>query len=144
MYKRQQENYQAQPVEELELFTGEGELILIVDDEVAICEITKTSLETYNYRVLTASNGVEALALYSQHKDQIDLVLTDMMMPSMDGVAMINALQKINSQVKIIAISGLISNEKAAKAADNTVKAFLPKPCTAKELLQAINSVKQS
>lgn len=87
---------------------------------------------------------MEALALYSQHKDQIDLVLTDMMMPSMDGVAMIKALQKINSQVKIIAISGLISNEKAAKADHNAVKAFLPKPCTAKELLQAINSVKQS
>ena len=64
------------------------------------------------------------------------------MMPSMDGIASNEALQKINPSVKIIAISGLISNEKAARAANNSVKAFLSKPCTAKELLQVINHVK--
>jgi CheY-like chemotaxis protein len=52
----------------MELPTGNGELILVVDDEAAICEVTKTSLETYAYRVLTASDGIEAIALYAQHK----------------------------------------------------------------------------
>ena len=64
----------------VEFYQGHGELILVADDESAICEILKTALETYNYRVITASDGVEALALYSQHKDEIKVVLTDILM----------------------------------------------------------------
>lgn len=59
----------SQVIDEIEVTTGQGELILVVDDEVAITEITKTALEIYNYKVLTAQNGIEALALYTQHKD---------------------------------------------------------------------------
>jgi CheY-like chemotaxis protein len=63
---------------------GHGELILVVDDELAIREITKGTLEAYGYRALTAADGTEAVALYAQHKDEIRLVLTDLMMPYMD------------------------------------------------------------
>jgi two-component system, cell cycle sensor histidine kinase and response regulator CckA len=130
------------PSLEIEPFNGSGELILVVDDEAPIREITRSSLEIYNYRVLTASDGVEALSIYAQHKQEICLVLLDMMMPTMDGLVTIRTLQKINPMVKIIAISGLISNQKMTEAAGLGVKAFLSKPCTAKELLQKISSVK--
>ncbi|MBW4508576.1 MAG: PAS domain S-box protein [Scytonematopsis contorta HA4267-MV1] len=130
------------PSLEIEPFNGSGELILVVDDEAPIREITRSSLEIYNYRVLTANDGVEALSIYAQHKQEICLVLLDMMMPTMDGLVTIRTLQKINPTVKIIAISGLISNQKMTEAAGLGVKAFLSKPCTAKELLQKINSVK--
>lgn len=132
---------QKQQAKDVELLTGHGELILVVDDEAPIREITKTSLETYNYKVLTASDGVEALALYVQHKDEIAVVLVDMMMPLMDGTSTIRALRKINSAVKVIAISGLVSNQKITEAASIGSKAFLLKPCTAKELLHTINAV---
>lgn len=125
---------------EVEILVGSGDLILVVDDEVAIREITKTSLETYNYQVLTASDGVEALSLYIQYQEQISVVLLDIMMPVMDGIDTISTLQQLNPQVKIIAISGLMSNEKIAEATGNGVQAFLPKPCTAKELLSAIDA----
>jgi PAS domain S-box-containing protein len=127
-----------------ELLQGDGELILVVDDEAAIRDITKTSLEAYNYKVMTACDGVEALAIYAQYYQKISLVLLDMMMPSMDGAVTIRTLQKINPQVKIIAISGLASNEKIAEASGIGVKAFLSKPCTAEELLKTIHIVKSA
>ncbi|MBV8886575.1 MAG: response regulator, partial [Chroococcidiopsidaceae cyanobacterium CP_BM_RX_35] len=123
---------------DLKLPPGQGELILVVDDEVAIREVTQTTLETHNYKVLTASDGVEAITLYAQYRQEIRVVLTDMMMPSMDGPTTIRTLQKMNPQVKIIAVSGLTSSDKLTAAASNGVTAFLSKPYTAQELLQAI------
>lgn len=130
--------------EDSELLKGSDELILVVDDEPAIREITKSSLEANNYRVITACDGVEALAIYAQYHQEINLVLLDMMMPSMDGSVTIRTLQKVNPQVKIIAISGLASNEKIAEASGMGVKAFLSKPCTAEELLKTIHIVKSA
>jgi hypothetical protein len=135
------EGTQKQQAEDQELPKGHGELILVVDDELAIREITKISLENYNYKVLTANDGIEALALYAQHKNDISVVLTDMMMPDMDGPTTIRTLQKINSQIKIVATSGLASNDKVAEAAGVGVKAFLSKPYTAPELLKTLSSV---
>ncbi|MDZ8238493.1 MAG: response regulator [Nostoc sp. ChiQUE01a] len=125
--------------EDLELFKGNGELILVVDDESEILETTKISLETYNYRVLTASDGIEAIALYARHEDEINLVLMDMMMPSMDGATAISTLQKMNSQVKVVAVSGLNVSDKLTKIPG--VKKFIPKPYTTKELLQTLHSI---
>jgi CheY-like chemotaxis protein len=121
--------------------TGRGELILVVDDEEAIRQITKGTLETFNYRVLTASDGTEAVALYAQHREEVALVLTDMMMPFMDGPATIRALQKLNPQVQIIAASGLAAHDKAAEATALGVRLFLPKPYTAEKLLNALAEI---
>jgi len=128
-------------VEDLELPRGRGELILVVDDEAAIRKITQTSLESYGYRVLSASDGIEAIALFAQHKTEIDLVLIDMMMPNMDGVTAIRTLQKIDSQIKILAVSGLLSNDKLVQVATLGVNTFLSKPYTTKDLLNTISGV---
>jgi CheY-like chemotaxis protein len=127
--------------EDPEIPRGHGEIILVVDDEAAIRQITQTSLETYAYKVLTACDGIEALALYAQHKDEISVVLIDMMMPAMDGAMTIRTLRKINSQIKIVAVSGLASNEKLVQARRFGVKTFLYKPYTTKELLKTINEI---
>lgn len=116
---------------------GRGELILVVDDEIAIREITKGTLEAYGYRALTAADGTEAVALYAQHKDEIKVVLTDLMMPYMDGPVTIRALQKLNPKIKIIASSGLAESGRAIEG----VKMFLPKPYTAERLLKALADV---
>ncbi|MBD2337001.1 PAS domain S-box protein [Calothrix sp. FACHB-156] len=121
---------------------GNGELILLVDDEAAILEITKSSLEKNNYQVLTASNGIEAVAIYAQHQQQISVVLLDMMMPLMDGAIAIRRLQKINPHIKIIALSGLLSHQNIKEVTDMGVSAFLSKPCTSNELLQTIARIK--
>lgn len=126
-------------VENPELPRGNGELILIVDDEASIIEISKTSLETYNYRALAARNGLDAIALYAKHQTELSVVLIDMMMPYMDGLTLIRQLQQMNPQVNIITMSGLLSNEKLGEAVG--VKAFLSKPFTIKELLNTIQAI---
>ena len=126
-----------------ELPVGHNELVLVVDDEEAIREITRGTLETFGYRVLTATDGTEAVALYAENKNEIKVVLTDMMMPFMDGPATIRALQRLNPQVKIIAASGLAAGDKAAEALSVGVKIFLPKPYTAEKLLKALAEILQ-
>ncbi|MEP0817341.1 MULTISPECIES: PAS domain S-box protein [Trichocoleus] len=131
-----------QPIAEAsDLPWGRGEQILVVDDEAAIRDITKTSLEAFGYRVLVANDGIEAIALYAQHKDDLSAALVDMMMPSMDGPTTIRTLQKINPQLKTIAVSGLVTSDKLVAAAKAGVKTFLNKPFTAKELLQTLDQL---
>jgi len=120
---------------------GNGELILVVDDEAAIREITRSTLETFGYQVLTASDGTDALAIYADRKNDIAAVLTDMAMPFMDGPATIRALQKMNPQVKVIAASGLTANLNRSDASLEAVKVFLSKPYTAERLLKALAEV---
>ncbi|HEY9604214.1 MAG TPA: ATP-binding protein, partial [Allocoleopsis sp.] len=129
------------PTGQQELPKGHGELILVVDDEDSIREITKTSLEKNSYRVLVAKDGIEAIALYSQHKEEIRAVLIDMMMPSMDGPTAIRVLQKINPQVKIIGVSGLLSNHQMLGVLNTSVKKFLLKPYTSNDLLKNLQAV---
>lgn len=132
---------EAPPPQEMEIMGGQGELILVVDDEPSIQEITKASLETYNYKILSANDGIEAIALYAQHKHEISAVLIDMMLPALDGLTAMRTLQKINPQVKIIASSGLMSSSKLAAVMGTGVKTFLSKPYTLKELLHTLQVV---
>jgi hypothetical protein len=120
---------------------GEGELILVVDDEAAVREVTKLILESYGYRTLTAADGTEALALYVQKNTEIQVVVTDMMMPYLDGAATIRALRKIDPGVKIIATSGLAAYEKEKEAGRLGVEAFLFKPFTAETFLSTLRNV---
>ncbi len=132
---------EASPIsEQLQLPIGNEELILVVDDEAGICEIVKTTLETYNFRVMIAKDGIEAIALYVQHKNEINIVLMDIMMPSMDGATTIRTLKQMNPQVKIIAMSGLISHEALAQASGSGIQGFLAKPFSAGELLSTLQS----
>jgi PAS domain S-box-containing protein len=117
---------------------GHDELILVMDDESAVCQITQRTLEAFGYRVIVAANGVEALALYATRRTEIAVVLTDMMMPVMDGPATIRVLREMNPAVRIIAASGLAGSDHAAQAKRLGVKHFLPKPYTAETLLKAL------
>ncbi|MEZ0260442.1 MAG: ATP-binding protein [Alphaproteobacteria bacterium] len=125
-------------VAEQEAPRGNGETILIVDDEASILAITSQTLQAFGYKVMTSTNGAEAVAVYAQHRNDIAVVLTDMMMPIMDGGATIQALKKINPSVKIIAASGLDANGSVAKATEAGVCHFLKKPYTAFAVLQML------
>ena len=132
----------ATPAPELvEMPCGRNELVLVVDDEFSIRDITQQTLETFGYRVITANDGAEAVALYAQQVSEIALVLTDMMMPVMDGAATIQVLLRINPAVRIIAASGIDSGDPVAKATSAGVKHFLPKPYTAETLLKLVRDV---
>ncbi|MGV0108393.1 histidine kinase [Nostoc sp. DSM 114160] len=132
---------QAFNIEDLDLLPGEGELILVVDDEPQIREIVTIILEKHNYKILTASNGIEAIALYAQYEHQINAVLMDLIMPKMDGIIAIRTLRRMNTQVQIIACSGLNSMEIFAQSADDNVQAVLLKPYTGRELLKTLHNL---
>lgn len=118
--------------------SGNGELLLIVDDEPAILNVTKQTLENHGYRVLLATDGAHAFALYHRHRSEIALVLTDMMMPLMDGLALAAALRRIDPATIIVAASGLHDHNNQIKAADAGLNHFLCKPFTSHELLTTV------
>jgi PAS domain S-box-containing protein len=118
---------------------GNDELILVVDDEAAIRIITSQTLQAFGYRVLTAEDGADAIAIYAQNKTEIALVLTDMMMPVMGGAAEIHALRRINPSVKILTASGLNASGDAT-ANPALGNRFLLKPYSAATLLQAVRA----
>ena len=130
-----------QKTEYLKTPLGNGELILVVDDEPSIRDITLTSLEQHNYKAITANDGIEAVALYAQHKNQISGAIIDMMMPSMDGKTTITTLHKMNPNLRMIAVSGLATSEQVPFDNNSSHTAFLPKPYTARELLTTLHSV---
>jgi len=117
---------------------GDGELILVVDDEEPIRRVTRGLLEAFGYRVVTASDGGEACALYRQKRGEISAVLTDMMMPVMDGAALIAELRRLNPLLPIIASSGLTEAGKEEQALSLGAQKFLSKPYTSAGLLWAL------
>ena len=132
-------NGQKEVTQSLSLPRGNGETILVIDDEASILIITTQTLQAFGYRVLTATDGAEAVAVYAEHKNEIAAVLTDMMMPIMGGAAVIRALTKINPAVKIVATSGLTAN--GCLATESVVKHTLIKPYTAGVLLKAMRTI---
>jgi PAS domain S-box-containing protein len=120
---------------------GREELILVADDEATIREITRASLVTHNYRVITASNGIEAIASYVQNQTEVAVVLINMMMPGMDGTTAILTLQKIDPNIKIIAISGRHFSPQTLSDRNLHISRFLAKPYSTYTLLQTIKDV---
>ncbi|HYR28496.1 MAG TPA: response regulator [Thermoanaerobaculia bacterium] len=115
---------------------GNGELILVIDDELAILDVTAATLESFGYRVLTAADGSEGLALYAQNSE-VAVVVTDMLMPVLDGPTTIRALRKLNPNVRVVGMSGYTSQRMAGPMPD----LLLQKPFRAPDLLHAIQSV---
>jgi PAS domain S-box-containing protein len=119
---------------------GQGEVLLVVDDEAALLQVTRLALTKAGYRVLTAPNGAEAVALYTQQAEAIKAVLMDMMMPVMSGTQTIQALHRLNPAVKVIAFSGLFSGA-ASEQPGVAVQGVLPKPFTIRALLETVRAV---
>ena len=114
---------------------GRGELVLVVDDEVAIREATREILEQHQYRVLTAADGREGLDVFLRERENVRLVLTDLMMPVMSGIALVRALRTLEPNVKIIAASGLDDDGKRTELAALGISEILVKPYVPAQLL---------
>jgi PAS domain S-box-containing protein len=121
-----------------ELPAGQGETILVVDDESSILDITRDTLLMYSYNVLTATDGAEAIAIYAQHKDKVDVVISDIMMPNLDGITATRAMRRMNQSLNIILTSGRQANDPISPKIDFVVQAFLRKPYTAETLLNLL------
>ena len=112
---------------------GQGEAVLVVDDEESIRSVALSMLGRYGYEVILAEDGAQAVKIYNEHREKIAVVITDMAMPVMDGPATILALREMNPAVKIIVSSG--------HASTGGVRHFIPKPYTAELLLTTVAAV---
>jgi PAS domain S-box-containing protein len=120
---------------------GNGQTILIVDDEESIRAVADATLTQFGYSAVTAVDGTGALAVFAERRDMVSAVLTDMAMPYMDGLALIRALRKMDRSLKIVAMSGLMTDDQTAELQALGVQAFLSKPFTAKALLDTFARV---
>ena len=118
---------------------GRGELVLVVDDEEPMRRTTRLLLEQNGYRVLTAVDGAEAVAAFVGNRADVQLVLTDLMMPVMNGVNLIRVLQAMEPKIRVLATSGLNDQASQVQLAAAGVREVLPKPCDHRVLLEAID-----
>jgi two-component system, cell cycle sensor histidine kinase and response regulator CckA len=119
---------------------GNGELILIVDDEAQIRDITAAILSHHGYRVMIAADGTEAVALFAPRSEEVSILITDLSMPNLDGASLANVARRLNPNIKILAMSGLASgglNNEMRRFAG----AFLVKPFKAEALLKTVNDL---
>ena len=122
-----------------ELPRGNGELILVVDDEQLVCELTAQTLIGQGYRVVTACDGADAIAVFVARATEVRLLLTDLSMPVIGGGALAHTLRRLQPDLRIIAMSGAGSAPKAA--ASELMSAFLAKPFQPETLLPLIHRV---
>jgi PAS domain S-box-containing protein len=115
--------------------------ILLVDDERVILEVGLPILESLGYRVIVAQNGQEALDIYKVKRDQIDLVILDMVMPGLSGEEVFNQMRKINPRVKVLLSSGYSINDKAKEILDKGCSGFIQKPFNVKKMSHKITEI---
>ncbi len=130
-----------QPPEPLEQVCGDGQLILVADDESIVRNTTSKILTDLNYRVISASNGREVVDLFKEHSGEIDLVIMDVVMPEMSGRKACERIREMNADTKIIFTSGFTGRDAVGAVAAQPGTAFLKKPFRAKDLNQLIASL---
>jgi two-component system NtrC family sensor kinase len=125
--------------EMMQSLRGHGELILVVDDESALRDITSETLIRHGYRTITASDGAEAITAYAQAIGEIDAVLTDVHMPIVDGPAFARALKTITPDLRILLMSGAANDARLKEFDMLGISGFLPKPYSSEQLLRAMH-----
>ena len=120
---------------------GNGELILLVDDEPAILKVTAKILEKNGYRTFAASGGAEALQFYSENAQAIKAVVSDLSMPAMDGLGLAAALMNSHPNAKIIIATGLGDTLDSKKLDAFGIKMLLKKPYTSEAILTALHDI---
>jgi signal transduction histidine kinase len=125
-------------------FSGRGETLLLVEDDPAVLEVTQAMLKSLGYRVLTASHGLNALEIYDQHRDEIAVVVTDLTMPNMGGLALAEALQSRNHDVKILAMTGYPLKIGTGALRASGIAGWLQKPLSLQQLAKKLDQVLKS
>lgn len=120
---------------------GRGELVLVIDDEANIRTTLANMLRAHHYEVMVASDGVEGIATFVQHAKKMRVVITDLMMPVMDGTQAIRALRQLNPELPIIAVSGIATQRREVETNFGPHIRFLPKPFLAEKALSLVREL---
>lgn len=120
---------------------GKEEAILLVDDETIILDVGEDMLKTLGYKVFLASGGNEAIEIYRENKDKIDLVILDLVMPGMGGGETYKVLKSINPDIKVMLSSGYNIGGEAAEIMKHGINDFIQKPFTMTKLSHKIRGI---
>jgi len=120
-------------------FSGDGETVLIVEDEKPVLTYLEKILENYGYNYLSAKSGEEALELFAKNKDNIDLLLSDVIMTGIDGVELANKLKKQNKDLQVILSSGYSNKKVALRKIKDKGYRFIQKPYDITKLLSLLH-----
>jgi len=120
---------------------GNGELILVVDDEPSVRKLASAILSRHGYKTVTAAEGKEGIRMFEQHRQNIRLVVSDLMMPQLDGPGMLRGLRKIEPGLKCIIITGLGEENRIVEAKAAGADVILNKPFTADQLLADVKEL---
>ena len=118
-----------------------NQTVLLVDDEDVVLDVGTRMLQRIGLTVFPAGNGQEALRVYTENKDRIDLVILDMVMPEMGGKVVFERLKKLNSEVKVLLASGYSLNDEAAEIMRNGCDGFIQKPYNMQEMTARIDQI---
>ena len=118
-----------------------NETVLFVDDEDIVVDVTHEILERLGYNVLIARSGKEAMSIYEDNRERIDMVILDMVMPDMGGGRTFDGLKKLDPQVKVLLSSGYSIDGQAAEILDRGCKGFIQKPFNIEELSQKLREI---
>jgi PAS domain S-box-containing protein len=121
---------------------GEG-LVLVVDDEVGIRSLLQHALEELGYTVLTAEHGGQGVELFERSREEIVLVLIDLIMPVLDGAETATRIREINPEVPILVTSGIADDDALRRFRGVRISGFVPKPFSPEQLAQAIAVARQ-
>ena len=124
-----------------ELLEVGTEMILLVDDEEMVADIGKDMLEKLGYKILVAPGGTEAIKIFNTHRDQVKLVILDMIMPDMSGGETFNRLKAIKPDAKILLCSGYSLNGRASKIMKQGCNGFIQKPFNLKQISRKIREI---
>jgi CheY-like chemotaxis protein len=119
---------------------GQGENILVVDDEESVRLIMRSTLESFGYRAVVAADGAEAIALFRSAPALFDLAVVDMQMPGLDGGKTIVSIRHMRPDLPIVGASGLATNQNREQAAASGVLHFLDKPFSVETLIRTVHS----
>ena len=137
-----EEKAKAEVSQDCKVTMGHGETILVVDDEKTLQDLLRPTLEKQNFKVLSAFDGIEAIAVYEENQNKIDIVLLDMLMPKLSGLSTIPKLRQINPQIKIICMTGsMLDNLGSEMNAAIRKLPFLQKPFNYEDVATMVNEV---
>jgi two-component system cell cycle sensor histidine kinase/response regulator CckA len=115
--------------------------VLLVEDEDAVRMFASRALKNKGYKVWEAASGEAALEIVAAHGDEIDLLISDVVMPNMDGPTLVKAIRERNQRMKIIFISGYAEDAFKKNLAKGEAFSFLPKPFSLKQLAEKVKDV---
>ena len=120
------------------LAQGRGETILVVEDNASVRKVLAESLKLLNYKVLEAMNGQEALAVLEQHKEEVVLILSDVVMPEMGGIALLHALRERGLEVGMVMLTGHLLERQLEDLRAQGMIDWLPKPPKLEQLAEVV------